>query len=95
MAATAAATTEGVAQSITEGIHAKALLEQPGPLMTAAESRPKPMKIEARPGGRWYRARMREDGSTKLYRTNAELSRVKDRAEAKWRRQIRKKEEES
>ncbi len=83
MAATAAATTEGVAESITEGIHAKALLEQPGPLMTAAESRPKPMKIEARPGGRLYRTRVREDGSTKLYRTNAELIQVKQRAEAK------------
>jgi uncharacterized protein YndB with AHSA1/START domain len=31
------------------------LLEQLGGLMTAAEDRPMPMKIEPWPGGRWYR----------------------------------------
>jgi len=83
MAATAAARIEDLTLSITEGIHAKTLLEQPGPGMTAAESRPMPMKIEARPGGRWYRVRVRDDGRRKLYRTNAELIQVKERAEAK------------
>ena len=54
---------EDLTLNITEAIHVKAppevtfdaLLEQLGPLMTAAEDRPMPMKIEAWPGGRWYR----------------------------------------
>jgi len=83
MAATAAARIEDLTLNITEGIHAKALLEQLGPAMTAAESRPTPMKIQAWPGGRWYRVRVRDDGRRKLYRTNAELIQVKERAEAK------------
>lgn len=33
----------------------EALLEQLGPGMTGAEDNPMPMKIEAWPGGRWYR----------------------------------------
>ena len=50
--------------NITEEIHVKAplhvtfatLLEQLGPLMFQGEDhRPMPMKIEAWPGGRWYR----------------------------------------
>ena len=83
MAATTAAWIEDLTLNITEGIHAKALLEQLGPGMTAAESRPMPMKIQAWPGGRWYRVRVRDDGRRKLYRTNAELIQVKERAEAK------------
>ena len=63
MAATTAAKIEDFTLSITEEIHVKApldvtfetLLEQLGPLMTAAENRPMPMKIEPWPGGRWYR----------------------------------------
>jgi uncharacterized protein YndB with AHSA1/START domain len=54
---------EDLTLDLTEEIHVKApldvtfdsLLEQLGPLMTAAEDRPMPMKIEAWPGGRWYR----------------------------------------
>ena len=49
--------------TITDEIHVKAtpevtfeaLLEQLGPGMMGGEDRPMPMKIEARPGGRWYR----------------------------------------
>jgi hypothetical protein len=49
--------------SITEEIHVKApidvtfstLLEQLGPLSETAEGKPMNMKIEAWPGGRWYR----------------------------------------
>jgi len=49
--------------SITEEIHVKAtpeatfeaLLEELGRGMTGAEEQPMPMKIEAWPGGRWYR----------------------------------------
>ena len=33
----------------------EALLEQLGPMMGGAEDKPMPMKIEAWPGGRWYR----------------------------------------
>lgn len=64
MTATAtAAKVEDLTLSIAEEIHVKApldvtfeaLLEQLGPLMTAAENKPMPMKIEAWPGGRWYR----------------------------------------
>src|SRR5271168_2600698 len=32
-----------------------ALLEQLGPFNTGAEEKPMPMKLEAWPGGRWYR----------------------------------------
>ena len=32
-----------------------ALLEELGPLHQVADDRPLPMKLEARPGGRWYR----------------------------------------
>ncbi|HXX46429.1 MAG TPA: SRPBCC domain-containing protein [Candidatus Acidoferrales bacterium] len=54
---------EDLTLNIAEEIHVKApldvtfetLLEQLGPLMTAAENRPMPMKIELWPGGRWYR----------------------------------------
>jgi len=54
---------EDLTLNLTEEIHVKAplnvtfdsLLEQLGPLMTAEEDRPMPMKIEAWPGGRWYR----------------------------------------
>ena len=54
---------EDLTLNLTEEIHVKAplevtfdaLLEQLGPLMTADEDRPMPMKIEAWPGGRWYR----------------------------------------
>ena len=54
---------EDLTLSITEEIHVKApleatfeaLLEQLGPGMTGAEDKPMPMKIEAWPGGRWYR----------------------------------------
>ena len=49
--------------SITEEIHVNAtpeatfdaLVEELGRGMTGAESQPMPMKIEAGPGGRWYR----------------------------------------
>ena len=54
---------EDLTLSITEEIHVKAtleatfeaLLEQLGPGMAGAEDKPMPMKIEAWPGGRWYR----------------------------------------
>jgi len=54
---------EDLTLSITEEIHVKAtpqiafeaLLEQLGPGMMGGEDRPMPMKIEAWPGGRWYR----------------------------------------
>jgi hypothetical protein len=54
---------EDLTLSITEEIHVKAtpevtfeaLLEQLGPGATHAEDKPMPMKIEAWPGGRWYR----------------------------------------
>jgi len=54
---------EDLTLSITEEIHVKAtpaatfaaLLEELGPGMRGAEDKPMPMKIEAWPGGRWYR----------------------------------------
>jgi uncharacterized protein YndB with AHSA1/START domain len=54
---------EDLTLNLTEEIHVKAplevtfdaLLEQLGPLMTADADRPMPMRIEAWPGGRWYR----------------------------------------
>jgi uncharacterized protein YndB with AHSA1/START domain len=63
IAAATAPKVEDLTLNITEEIHVKApldvtfetLLEQLGELMTAAENRPMPMKIEAWPGGRWYR----------------------------------------
>jgi hypothetical protein len=63
MNAATAPKVEDLTLNITEEIHVKApldvtfetLLEQLGELMTAAENRPMPMKIEAWPGGRWYR----------------------------------------
>jgi uncharacterized protein YndB with AHSA1/START domain len=63
MIAATAAKVEDLTLNITEEIHVKApldvtfeaLLEQLGELMTGAENRPMRMKIEAWPGGRWYR----------------------------------------
>jgi uncharacterized protein YndB with AHSA1/START domain len=63
MNAATAPKVEDLTLNITEEIHVKApldvtfetLLEQLGELMTAAENRPMPMKIEPWPGGRWYR----------------------------------------
>jgi activator of Hsp90 ATPase-like protein len=54
---------ENLTLNITQEIHVRAsldvtfaaLLEQLGPSNEAAEGRPMPMKIEAWPGGRWYR----------------------------------------
>jgi len=54
---------EDLTLSITEEIRVnatleqtfEALLDQLGPGMTGAEDAPMPMKIEAWPGGRWYR----------------------------------------
>src|SRR5271163_1949895 len=54
---------EDLTVSINQEIHVKAplavtfdtLLEQLGPLMTAENDKPMPMKIEAWPGGRWFR----------------------------------------
>jgi len=39
-----------------------ALLEELGPHNTGAEGKPMPMKIETRPGGRWYRDLGNDDG---------------------------------
>jgi hypothetical protein len=64
MIAATAARVEDLTLNITEEIHVKApldvtfetLLEQLGPLMAGGADRsPMPMKIEAWPGGRWYR----------------------------------------
>ncbi|MGH9483399.1 MAG: hypothetical protein ACRD1L_15025, partial [Terriglobales bacterium] len=54
---------EDLTLSITGEIHVKAtpaatfeaLLETLGPGMLGAENKPMPMKIEAWPGGRWFR----------------------------------------
>lgn len=54
---------EGLTLTVTQEIHVKAslentfaaLLEQLGPHNETAEGQPMPMKIEAWPGGRWYR----------------------------------------
>jgi len=54
---------EDLVLNITEEIHVKApldvtfetLLEQLGPLNEVGPNRQLPMKLEARPGGRWYR----------------------------------------
>jgi hypothetical protein len=63
MIAATATKLEDFTLEITEEIHVKAplqvtfdaLLEQLGPSMGGAEDRPMPMKIEAWPGGRWFR----------------------------------------
>lgn len=65
MSATAIApsSVEKMMLNITSEIHVKAslettfsaILEQLGPGMTGAEGKPMNMKIEAWPGGRWYR----------------------------------------
>ena len=54
---------EDMTLNVTEEIHVlapleatfEALLEQLGPYNGAADDKPMPMKIEAWPGGRWYR----------------------------------------
>jgi hypothetical protein len=54
---------EDLTLNITEEIHVRAsleatfaaLLEQLGPFNETAEDKPMPMKLEAWPGGRWYR----------------------------------------
>jgi len=56
-------TVEDLTLSITEEIHVRAsidktfesLLQQLGPLNEVPEKGPMPMKLEAWPGGRWYR----------------------------------------
>jgi uncharacterized protein YndB with AHSA1/START domain len=63
MIAATATKIEDLTVNITEEIHVKApldvtfdaLLEQLGAGMTGAEDKPMPMKIEAWPGGRWWR----------------------------------------
>jgi uncharacterized protein YndB with AHSA1/START domain len=58
-----ASTANEMTLSITEEIRVKApldvtfaaLLEELGPRHQVADDRPLPMKLEARPGGRWYR----------------------------------------
>jgi len=61
---------EDLTLSITEEIHVRAsiektfesLLAQLGPLNEVPEKGPMPMKLEAWPGGRWYRDLGKEDG---------------------------------
>jgi uncharacterized protein YndB with AHSA1/START domain len=56
-------TIEDLTLSVTQEIRVKAsleatfaaLLEQLGPELTQLDGTPMPMKLEARPGGRWYR----------------------------------------
>ena len=63
-------TIEDLTLSITEEIHVRAsiektfesLLAQLGPLNEVPEKGPMPMKLEAWPGGRWYRDLGKEDG---------------------------------
>ena len=63
-------TIEDLTLSITREIHVRAplaatfeaLLEQMGPYNESAEGKPMPMKIEAWPGGRWYRDLGGNDG---------------------------------
>src|ERR1700730_16402877 len=63
MIATATAGIENLTLNITQEIHVRAslevtfaaLLEQIGPENDTPDGTPMPMKIEARPGGRWYR----------------------------------------
>src|ERR1700751_3992740 len=61
---------ENLTLSISEEIHVRAsldttfaaLLEQLGPANERGDGSPMPMKLEARPGGRWYRDLGNEDG---------------------------------
>jgi hypothetical protein len=61
---------ENLTLSINEEIHVKAplettfaaLLEQLGPGNERGDGTPMPMKLEARPGGRWYRDLGNEEG---------------------------------
>jgi uncharacterized protein YndB with AHSA1/START domain len=61
---------ESLTLSITEEIQVRAplettfaaLLEQLGPANERGDGTPMPMKLEARPGGRWYRDLGGEDG---------------------------------
>ena len=63
MAATTGRTIESLTLNVTQEIHVRAslevtfaaLLEQLGPESTMQDGTPMPMKIEAWPGGRWYR----------------------------------------
>jgi uncharacterized protein YndB with AHSA1/START domain len=63
-------TIEDLTLSVKEEIHVKAsvektfaaLLEQLGPLNEVPDKGPMPMKLEAWPGGRWYRELGGEDG---------------------------------
>jgi len=63
MIATTTTTIEDLTLNLTLETHVRAsldatfaaLLEQIGPQNEADEGRPMPMKIEPRPGGRWYR----------------------------------------
>ena len=63
MTAAAAPKIEDLSLNIAEEIHVEApldvtfeaLLEQIGPAMTQSDGKPMPMKVEPRPGGRWYR----------------------------------------
>jgi len=63
-------TIEDLTLSITREIHVRApleatfeaLLEQMGPYNESADGTPMPMKIEAWPGGRWYRDLGNGDG---------------------------------
>jgi hypothetical protein len=63
-------TIEDLTLSVTQEIHVRAsleatfaaLLEQLGPQNDTPDGKPMPMKIEPRPGGRWYRDLGGEDG---------------------------------
>src|SRR6202047_4369425 len=63
-------TIEDLTLNITQEIHVRApldatfaaLLEQLGPQNDTPEAKPMPLKIEPRPGGRWYRDLGGEDG---------------------------------
>src|SRR5271169_2113106 len=63
MTATATIKMEDVTINIVKEMHVRAsleitfaaLLEQLGPCNTGAEEKPMPMKLEAWPGGRWFR----------------------------------------
>jgi uncharacterized protein YndB with AHSA1/START domain len=63
MTATAMMKMEDVTINIVKEMHVRAsleitfaaLLEQLGPFNTGAEEKPMPMKLEAWPGGRWFR----------------------------------------
>jgi hypothetical protein len=63
-------TLEDLTLNVTQEIHVRAslevtfaaLLEQLGPSNDTPDGKPMPMKIEPRPGGRWYRDLGGEDG---------------------------------